>query len=119
MARYVPRLYIAKRSTVALLVLHWCAAAKGYVPPLYRNRYRGDRYYDACLRLQKFELVEDRRSGPKGGKRWHTTELGNVVLKVLDEHPTPLTALMLLGIPTEVIGRARYKEGIEDEIRSS
>lgn len=105
MMSYTPRLFVGNRPTLACLCLRWCANPKGYVPPYFKSKWRPGAHIAACYALQKLGLVEIRHDGPRGGKRWHTTELGDRVLDIIDHSPTPRASLLLLGLPAEVIRR--------------
>lgn len=103
---YVPRLYHGAHPTKALRILELCNEDGGYVPPyITRRQYRPGEMVMACYKLAMLGLAEQRRSGPRGGKRWHATELGQQVLRILKESPSPLASLLILGLPREVIGK--------------
>ena len=42
--------------------------------------------HDLLTRLTRLGWVEDQRTGPRGGKRWHITQLGKHILDCANDH---------------------------------
>ena len=69
----------ASRPTAAYWLLHSATADDGVLPsgaPRHRTRE-----YNILERLTKEGLVETRRSGPRGGIRYHITKAGLAALE--------------------------------------
>lgn len=80
-------LFRNRQATMALCMLRCCAPAKGYAPHLYRRcRYHPGYEWTTLESMRSKGLVVLLRSGPRGGKRYHTTELGQAVLDVVAQH---------------------------------
>lgn len=113
-----PRLVIGDRKTIAFRELEMCANPAGHRPRQWRNV--GDGYITeahetkACYHLASAGWAEVRRSGPRGGKRWHTTPMGNTILTIMHEHESPYTAFILMGLPNYICPkRYNYERNAE------
>lgn len=94
--RKPPLLLRKGEPTMALNMLRCCEQAKGYAPAYYKRVYRPGWEGSTCLKLSRFGWVEERRSGPRGGKRYHITELGQVVLSITRQHGKTATPILRL-----------------------
>lgn len=104
-----PRMYVGMRETNALRVLRLCACDEGaYFALRHWLTFNKAGDHTIAENLVHHALVERRRSGPRGGWRFHATELGRRVLDVLDSHTDPATGLQLLGLPREMAGDHCY-----------
>lgn len=67
------------KTIAAYWLLHSAAAEEGVLP--FGNRPRRQSEYNILERLTKEGLTETRRSGPRGGIRYHITEAGKAALE--------------------------------------
>jgi hypothetical protein len=100
-----PRLRVGGRGTKALRILADCKMPSGYLAPFHPARV-------ICERMCSVGWIEQRPSGPRGGRRWHATEIGRMVFDfAMAQTPAAQASLMLLDIPPGVIGKIVTTEG--------
>jgi len=85
--------------TLAGEILRLCAREEGMLQPWARYDSTGIvRRRSMVGRLNQLGLIVELRTGPRNGKYWHTTELGDVLATLAADLPPPAfrAALSLL-----------------------
>jgi hypothetical protein len=98
-----PKLLRGGRPTLCLDLLRACAATgitSKFIPGKGGTNTRfGQKSFMGYDRLIRAKLVEIKRTGPRGGNRYHATELGHIVVELTtDFNETKRAQLLLLNV---------------------
>ena len=88
---HLARLFTKNKAKLAMCLLRAFGEKVGYAHPYELSSRTGYYFYhksrerNALAHMHVLDWIETRNSGPRGGKRWHVTETGQLVLDIVSK----------------------------------